>query len=110
MKKKIYYRIRSQWPTSYLSALFCLNANSLWNIEQNLVRFNQNDLQMELFQIYVTFYTKWPSKMAASASTKNSENIKQTISHELPNGFCQNMCHTDAFIEFLMWRHKAGPT
>ena len=31
--------------------------------------------------------------MAASAITKNSENIKQTISDELLNGFCQNMCH-----------------
>ena len=30
------------------------------------------------------------------------KNVKQTISHELPNVFCQNMCHTDAFIEFLM--------
>ena len=46
--------------------------------------------------------------MAASAITKNSENIKQTIIHELPNG--QNICHTDAFIEFQMWRHKAGAT
>ena len=63
----------------------------------NIVTFNQNDLQMELIQIYVTF-----SKLAASAITKNGENIKQTISHELPNEFCQNMCHTDAFIEFLM--------
>ena len=52
---------------------------------------------MELIQIYVTF-----PKMAAPADTKNSENIKQTISHELPNGFCLNMCQTDAFIEFLM--------
>ena len=52
---------------------------------------------MELIQIYVTF-----SKMAVSAVAKNTENIKQTISHELPNGFCQNMCHTDAFNEFLM--------
>ena len=58
----------------------------------------------------VTFYTNWSSKMAASAVTKNSKNILQTISHELPKGFCQNMCHTDAFIEFLMWRHKAGAT
>ena len=40
--------------------------------------------------------------MAASAIIKNSESMKQTISHELPHGFCQNMCHTDAFIEFLM--------
>ena len=52
---------------------------------------------MELIQIYITF-----SKMAASAISKNSESIKQTISHELPNGFCQNMCHTNAFAEFLM--------
>ena len=29
--------------------------------------------------------------MAASAVTKNSTNIKQTISHELPNGFCLNI-------------------
>ena len=66
---------------------------------------------MELFQIYVTFfYTNRPSKMAASALTKKSENINQTISHELPSGFCQNMCHTDAFIEFLMLRHKTGAT
>ena len=36
--------------------------------------------------------------------------MKQTISHELPNEFCPNMCHTDAFIEFLLWRHKAGET
>ena len=43
-----------------------------------------------------------PSKMAAAAITKNSENMKQTISHELLNVFCQNMCHSDAFIEFLM--------
>ena len=40
--------------------------------------------------------------MAASAVTKTSENIKQTISHELPNGLCQSMCYTDAFIEFPM--------
>ena len=65
-------------------------------VEQNLVTFSQNDLQIELFQIYVTVLYK------ASAVTKYSENIKQTISHELPNGFCQTMCHTDAFIEFLM--------
>ena len=39
--------------------------------------------------------------MAASAETKNFDNIKQTLSHELPKGFCQNMCHTDAFVEFL---------
>ena len=58
-----------------------LNASILWNVEQNLVTFNQNDLKMEVFQIYVTFYTNWPSKMAASAVTKNSDNIKQTISH-----------------------------
>ena len=49
---------------------------------------------MELIQIYVTF-----SKMAASVITENSKNIKQTISHELPNGFCQNMCHTDANVK-----------
>ena len=67
--------------------------------------FNQIDLQMELIQIYVTF-----SKTAASVITKNSENIEQAISHELPNGFCQNTCHTDDFIEFLMRRHKAGAT
>ena len=40
--------------------------------------------------------------MAASAVTKNSENIKQTISHELLSGFWQHMYHTNAFIEFLM--------
>ena len=40
--------------------------------------------------------------MAASAITENSENIKQTIFHELPNGFCENLCRTDAFIEFQM--------
>ena len=39
--------------------------------------------------------------MAASVVTKNSETIKQTIFHELTNEFCQNMCHTDVFIEFL---------
>ena len=39
--------------------------------------------------------------MAVSAVTKNSKNMKQTISHELPNGLCQNICHTDDFIEFL---------
>ena len=71
--KKIYNRIRSQWPTSCLRALFCLNANISRNVEQNLVTFNQNDLQMDLFQIYVTFYTNWPSKMSASAVTKNSK-------------------------------------
>ena len=48
---------------------------------------------MELFQIMSLFYTNWPSKMAASAVTRNRETIKQTISHELPNGFCQNLCH-----------------
>ena len=81
------------------TSLFCLNASISWNAEQNLVTFNQNDLQMESFQIYVTFFTNWQSKMAASAVTKNSKNIKQTISHELPNGFCQKMSY-DAFIEF----------
>ena len=82
--KKFYSRIRSQWLTSCLWALFCLNANISWKAEQNLVTFNQNDLQMELSQIYVTFFTNWPSRMAASAITKNKENIQ---SHELPNGF-----------------------
>ena len=42
--------------TSCLCAQFCLNANISWNAEQNLVTFNQNDLQMEFFQIYVTFF------------------------------------------------------
>ena len=40
--------------------------------------------------------------MAASAVNKNSENMKQTLSHDIPNGFCQNVCHTAAFIELLM--------
>ena len=93
-----------------ISFLFTCQFQYLIKCWQNLVTFSQNDLQMELFQIYVTFFTNWPSKMAASAITKNSENIKKTISHELPNEFYQNMCHTDAFIEFLMWRHKAGAT
>ena len=47
----------------------CLNANIAWNVEQNLVSFSQNDLQMELFQTNVTFYTNWPSKIAAFAVT-----------------------------------------
>ena len=55
-------------------------------------------------------FTNWPPRMAASAVNNNSENIKQTISHELLKGVCQNMCHTDAFTEFLMWRHKVGAT
>ena len=54
------------------------------------------------------FFHQLTSKMAASAITKNSKNIKKTISHELPYRSYQNMCHTDAFIEFLMWRHKAS--
>ena len=52
--------------------------------------------------MYVTFLHKLTIQYAALAVTKDNENIKQTISHELPNGFCQNMCHTDAFIEFVM--------
>ena len=51
------------------------------------------------------FFHKLTIQMAAFAVSKNSENIKQTISRdirELPNQFCQNMRHTDAFIEFLM--------
>ena len=71
--------------------LFCSG-----NAKQNLVAFNQNDLQMELFQIYISFFHKL-SIQNGSAVTKNSENIKQAISQELPNGFCQNMCPTDAF-------------
>ena len=39
--------------------------------------------------------------MAASAVTKSSENVKQTTSHELPMDFAK-VCHTTAFIEFLM--------
>ena len=58
MKKKIYSRIMSQWPTSCLRALFGINANISWNVEQNLVTFSQNDLQIELFQINVTFLHK----------------------------------------------------
>ena len=93
------------------TSLFCLSAIISWNVDQNLVTSSQNDLQMELFQIMsLFFYTNLPSKMAASAINKNSQNRKQTISHELPNRFCQNMCHTDAFIEFLMRMHKAGAT
>ena len=57
---------------------------------------------MELFHIYVTFLHKLTIQMAAAVVTKSIENIKQTISHELRNGFCQNICHTDAFIKFLM--------
>ena len=38
----------------------------------------------------------------AFKSIQISENIRQTISHELPSGFCRDMCHTDANIEFLM--------
>ena len=80
-----------------------LKCQYLINAEWNLVMFNQKDLQMEfVFQIIVTFFTNCPSKIAASAVTKNNENIKEAISHELPNRFCQNMCHTGAFIEFLM--------
>ena len=40
------------------TSLFCLNANISLNIEQNLVTFNQNDLQMELFQICHFFFHK----------------------------------------------------
>ena len=65
----MYSRIRSQWPTSCLRALFCLNANISWKVEENLVLSSQNDLQMEVFKIYVTFYTNLPSKMAAIAVT-----------------------------------------
>ena len=36
-------------------------------------------------------YEKLPSKMAASAVTKSSENIKQTISHELPGRVAQSV-------------------
>ena len=56
------------------------------------------------FLRYYIFFTNSSAKMAASASavTKIKKNMKQTISHELPNGFCQNVCHTDAFIEFSM--------
>ena len=42
----------SQWRTSCLRALFCQNANISWNTERNLVRFIQNDLKVEYFQIY----------------------------------------------------------
>ena len=53
--------------------------------------FSQNDLQMELFKFMSLFSHKLTIQNSGSAFTKNSENIKQTISHELPNGFCQNM-------------------
>ena len=49
--------------------------------------------------------------MAASALTKNNEDInmiKQTISYELSNGFCENMCHTDAFIELCEGTKQMG--
>ena len=48
-------------------------ANISRNAELNLVTFNKKDLQMELFQIYVT----GQSKMAVAVA-KNSENIKMT--------------------------------
>ena len=44
--------------TSCLRALFCLNAIISWNADQHLVTFNHIDLQMELFQIDVTFFTQ----------------------------------------------------
>ena len=53
----------------------------------------------------ITIFHKLTSKMAASAITKNSEKYERdnlSLCRELPNGFCQNMCRTDAFIECLM--------
>ena len=79
---------------------------------ENMKMIFLKNLSMNSAQHYVTiynFFTNWPYKMAASAITKNGDNMKQTISHELPNGFCQNICHADAFI-FLMLRHIAGVT
>ena len=39
-----------------------LKCQYLMNVEQNLVKFNQNDLQMELFKIYVTVFMPPTSK------------------------------------------------
>ncbi|MEW8487965.1 MAG: hypothetical protein AB2705_22550 [Candidatus Thiodiazotropha sp.] len=44
---------------------FCHNITTSGQAEQNLVTFNQNDLQMESFQIYVTGNPRWPSAAVA---------------------------------------------
>ena len=95
MKKKIYSRIRSQWPTFCLHALFCLNANILWNAEQNLVMFSQNDLQMELFQIYVTGQFKikiaktWKWQFSRTFEWIQTNIISHKSSHEATAIFSQ---------------------
>ena len=53
--KNICCRIRSQ-RLSFLLVQFRQNASR--NTEQVLVRFNQNDLQIESFQIYATGQSK----------------------------------------------------
>ena len=59
---------------------------------------------MQIILVKLTLYRhrKMSNKMAVSAVTEHSQNMKQTISHELPSGFFQNMYHTDLFVEFLM--------
>ena len=47
----------------------------------------------------------YESKFAVMPITlllKIAKNIKQTIFHELPNGFLPNKCQTDSFTPLLM--------
>ena len=99
--KKIYSRIRSQWHTFYLRVLFCLNANISWDAEHNLLTFNQNDLQMELFLIYVT----GKSKRAVAAVAKIVKTWKRQLSRTLDD-IRPTLCHISPRKKLLQLFHK----
>ena len=79
MKKKSIAELGHNDLLPVIRALFCLNANISYNVEQNLVTFNQNDLQFELFQIFVTFtqidYPKWPPLSLLKIAKIKTDNI-----------------------------------
>ena len=75
MKKKSVAELGHNDPLPVSSPIL-LKCQCLMNAEQNLVTFNPNDPQMELFQICITFSQIDHPKWLPLPLLKNSENIK----------------------------------
>ena len=81
-----------------------------WQSQEPLNEFRPILCHQSPYMKLLQFFTIWPLKMAASSVTKNSVKRETDNISKLPSGFCQNTCHADAFIMFLMWRDKADLT
>ena len=67
---------------------------SIWPLLLKIAKPLKSTFPNEPLQIYVTFSQIDHQKLLSLPLLKIAKT--QTLSHELPNGFCQNMCHTDA--------------